>query len=142
MKTGFRLLQFKEDFDIIVQLEGRKVFLKVSNEKGRTKQPKLANDTHELRLAHETRNMILNAEMKLRASLFRTESRGAHYREDYPARNDKEWLAWVIISLDGDKMKLYKKPLPESWKPDPSVPYERRYRMRFPGELEYLRKNA
>jgi len=28
--------------------------------------------------------------MKLRASLFRTESRGAHYREDYPARNDKE----------------------------------------------------
>ncbi len=102
----------------------------------------LASDTHELRLAHETRNMILNAEMKLRASLFRTESRGAHYREDYPARNDKEWLAWVIISLDGDKMKLHKKLLPESWKPDLSIPYERRYRLRFPGELEYLRKNT
>ena len=100
----------------------------------------LANDTHELRLAHETRNMILNAEMKLRASLFRTESRATHYREDYPARNDKEWLAWVIIKQKGNKMKLYKKPLPKSWKPDPSIPYERRYRRRFPGELEYLRK--
>jgi len=102
----------------------------------------LANDTHQLRLAHETKNMILNAEMKLRASLFRTESRGAHYREDYPARNDKQWLCWVIIKQDGDNMKLYKKPLPESWKPDPSIPYERRYRQRFPGELEYLRKNG
>ena len=40
--------------------------------------PKLtASDPHELRLAHEVKSMVLNAEMKLRASLFRTESRGA-----------------------------------------------------------------
>lgn len=43
-----------------------------------------ADDAHELRMAHEVRNMILNAEMLLRSSLFRTESRGTHYREDYP----------------------------------------------------------
>ncbi len=48
----------------------------------------LAKDRHELRLAHETANMVLNAEMILRASLFRTESRGLHYREDYPRRRD------------------------------------------------------
>ncbi|MBW1862429.1 MAG: FAD-binding protein [Deltaproteobacteria bacterium] len=102
----------------------------------------LANDTHELRLAHETRNMILNAEMKLRASLFRTESRATHYREDFPARNDREWLCWVLIKQDVDKMKLYKKPLPDSWKPDQSAPYEKRYRRRFPGELEYLKKQG
>jgi len=77
----------------------------------------LANDTHELRLAHEARNMLLNAEMKLRASLFRTESRGAHYREDYPNKDDKNWLAWVIISKDGDNMKLAKRPIPDAWKP-------------------------
>jgi succinate dehydrogenase/fumarate reductase flavoprotein subunit len=42
--------------------------------------PKLmAKDSHELRLAHETKNMILSSEMMLRASLFRTESRGTHY---------------------------------------------------------------
>ena len=32
-----------------------------------------ARDPHELRLAHETRNMVLNAEMRLMASLCRTE---------------------------------------------------------------------
>ena len=42
----------------------------------------VARDAHELRLAHETANMLLNAEMKLRASLYRTESRGTHYRDD------------------------------------------------------------
>ena len=76
----------------------------------------IANDTHELRLVHETRNMLLNAEMKLRASLFRTESRGAHYREDYPKKDDKNWLAWVVISKDGDEMNLTKRPVPDEWK--------------------------
>lgn len=103
--------------------------------------PKLiANDTHDLRRAHETKNMLLNAEMKLRASLFRTESRGCHFREDYPARNDNEWLAWVKLKQD-DKgnMMLMKQEIPEEWKPDPSLPYEERYPFfRFPGEFEFL----
>ena len=54
----------------------------------------------ELRLAHETENMLLNAEMKLRASLSRTESRGTHYREDYPARDDDE-LAGLGAASNG-----------------------------------------
>ena len=57
----------------------------------------IADDEHELRQAHETANMVLNAEMKLRASLMRTESRGSHYREDHPERNDDEWTAWIKI---------------------------------------------
>jgi succinate dehydrogenase/fumarate reductase flavoprotein subunit len=77
----------------------------------------LANDTHQLRLAHETRNMLLNSEMKLRAGLMRTESRGDHYREDYPDTDDKNWLAWIIITKDGDNMKLEKRPIPDEWKP-------------------------
>ena len=77
----------------------------------------LAKDTHDLRLAIETRNMIYNAEAKLRAGLLRTESRGNHYREDYPEKDDKNWLAWVIITRDGDKMKLTKRPIPDEWKP-------------------------
>jgi succinate dehydrogenase/fumarate reductase flavoprotein subunit len=72
----------------------------------------IASDAHELRLVHETKNMILNAEMKLKASLFRTESRGNHYREDYPERNDRDWLAWVVIKKDEDgSMKLSKVPV-------------------------------
>lgn len=60
----------------------------------------IASDAHQLRLVHETRNMLLNAGMKLKASLFRTESRGNHYREDYPNTDDKNWLAWVVIEKD------------------------------------------
>ena len=80
--------------------------------------PKLmAKDTHELRLAHETKSMLLNAEMMLRASLFRTETRGTHKREDYPHQDDKNWLAWIIISREGDKMNLAKRPIPAAWRP-------------------------
>ena len=92
-----------------------------------------AGDRHELRLVHETANMVLNAEMKLRASLFRTESRGCHYREDYPRRDD-EWLAWVLIREEDGQMRLTKEPIPEEWRPDPGVPYEERYPLRYPGE--------
>jgi len=97
--------------------------------------PKLtAKDPHELRLALETKNMILNAEMRLRASLFRTESRGCHYREDYPRRDDPDWLAWVLLKEENGEMKAFKKPIPEEWWPDLSKPHEERYDWRFPGE--------
>ncbi|MEM1674052.1 MAG: FAD-binding protein [Candidatus Bathyarchaeia archaeon] len=97
--------------------------------------PKLyARDWHELWLAHEVRNMVLNAEISLRASLFRTESRGTHYREDYPRRVDPDWLAWVKFKNDYGKMKIWKEPIPQKWWPDLSKPYEERYPRRFPGE--------
>jgi len=103
----------------------------------------MARDAHELRLAHETKNMVLNAEMKLRAGLFRTESRGSHYREDYPARDDANWLAYVKLKKDNKgEMILEKVPLPKEWAPDYSIPYEKRYPLRYPGEVEYLRKNS
>ena len=75
-----------------------------------------ARDSHELRLAHETKNMVLNAEMMLRASLFRTESRGMHYREDYPRRDDSSWLAWTKLKEEGS-MKVFKELIPEEWRP-------------------------
>jgi succinate dehydrogenase/fumarate reductase flavoprotein subunit len=97
--------------------------------------PKLtAKDSHELRLAHETKNLILNSEMMLRSSIFRTESRGSHYREDYPRRDDPNWLAWVNLKEEEGRMKLWKEPIPEDWWPDLSKPYEERYPNRFLGE--------
>ncbi len=97
--------------------------------------PKLfARDDHELRLAHETKNMVASAEMKLRSSLFRTESRGTHYREDYPGRNDAEWLAWVRLREEDGRMMVFKEPIPAEWRPDAAKPYEQRYPMRLPNE--------
>ena len=75
-------------------------------------QPMLkAADLHELRLAHETANMILNAEMKLKASLMRKESRCSHFRLDYPEPDTKNWNAWINIYQGSDgSMHLEKQP--------------------------------
>jgi len=74
-----------------------------------------AADMHELRLAFETANMITSAEMKLRASLMRKESRCSHYRLDYPDLDTKNWNAWINIYKGRDgSMKLEKQPF-GSW---------------------------
>jgi succinate dehydrogenase/fumarate reductase flavoprotein subunit len=97
--------------------------------------PKLAaKDVHELRLVHETKNRILSLEMMLRSSLFRTESRALHYREDYPKRDDPTWLALVKVRKKENGMELVKEPLPKKSWPDLSKPYRTRYPMRFAGE--------
>ena len=98
--------------------------------------PKLfARDDHELRLAHETASMVANAEMKLRASLFRPESRGTRFREDHPHRDDG-WLAWVRLMDEAGAMTPFTEPVPQDWRPDPALSYEERYPMRLPGEAE------
>lgn len=93
-----------------------------------------ARNGHDLRLAHEVANMLLNAEMKLRAGLFRTESRGTHFREDFPARDDAQWLAWVKIREEGGRMTLARHAVPDAWHPDSAVAYRDRYPTVFPGE--------
>jgi succinate dehydrogenase/fumarate reductase flavoprotein subunit len=100
----------------------------------------LASNTHDLRVAHDVKNMILNCEMKLRAGLFRTESRGTHYREDYPFRDDKNWLCWVTMKNNGGTMELNKRDVPKAWQPDMSESYETRYPdFRFPGEEDLIK---
>ena len=36
----------------------------------------------------------------------RTESRGAQYRTDYPAQDDKQWLKYIEISCKDGSMNL------------------------------------
>ena len=98
----------------------------------------IARDGHELRNAHEVKNMLLNAEMKLRSGLYREESRGTHFREDFPARNDKDWHCWVTVQKDSENMALGKYMLPEAWKPDSGKSYRENYPREFPGENEFL----
>ncbi len=103
----------------------------------------IARDGHELRLAHETANMLLNAEMKLRAGLYRTESRGTHFREDFPARDDENWLVWIMLKKgENGEMTLSKVPVPPEWGPDPSESYREQYPRAYPGEDAYLARKA
>lgn len=60
-----------------------------------------------LKGALETLNMIDVSELIIRASLIRTESRGAHYRDDYIEQDDKNWLKNIIFYKEKDEYKNY-----------------------------------
>jgi succinate dehydrogenase/fumarate reductase flavoprotein subunit len=55
-------------------------------------------------------NMTLVAEMIARSALMREESRGAHYRSDYPAP-DPAWLRNIVIAPDQGRMRFSVRPV-------------------------------
>lgn len=94
---------------------------------------------HDLRLCLEAKHKCLSAEMKLRANLFRTESRGMHYRADFPFHDDANWLCHVGVYKDADgQVACEKIEYPDEWKGDLSEDYTERYLTLFPGEADAL----
>jgi succinate dehydrogenase/fumarate reductase flavoprotein subunit len=71
-----------------------------------------APHTHELVRLKETEAMLLAAQFMLRASLLRTESRLSHFREDFPHRDDADWMVWIDISPGSEQPVLDKTPIP------------------------------
>jgi fumarate reductase (CoM/CoB) subunit A len=56
-------------------------------------------------------NMFRVSEMVCRTALLRTESRGSHYRSDFPEENNTEWLKRILISKTDEGMKLSTAPV-------------------------------
>jgi succinate dehydrogenase / fumarate reductase flavoprotein subunit len=48
----------------------------------------------------ELDNMLAQASVSIRSAIGRTESRGAHAREDFPRRDDENWLKHTLSWLD------------------------------------------
>lgn len=59
----------------------------------------------------ELRNMLDLAEATTLSALNRTESRGGHARDDYPQRDDVNWLKHTFIWQDGDNYRFGYKPV-------------------------------
>jgi len=71
-----------------------------------------APHTHELVRLKETEAMLLAARFILGASTFRTESRLSHFRDDFPQRDDDNWLEWVDVSAAGEDVRFERTPIP------------------------------
>ncbi len=83
---------------------------------------KTTNYNTEVFNALETRNMIDCSIVMATAALNRTETRGAHFRDDYPTRDDDNWMKHSIAYLNGDAVEIkYKPVIVTKWKPEPRV---------------------
>jgi succinate dehydrogenase / fumarate reductase flavoprotein subunit len=51
----------------------------------------------------EYENLIVQAVTTMDSALNRTESRGAHAREDYPERDDRNWMKHTLAFIDLDR---------------------------------------
>jgi succinate dehydrogenase / fumarate reductase flavoprotein subunit len=59
----------------------------------------------------ELGNMLDLAEVTTLSALNRTESRGGHARDDYPQRDDENWLKHTFIRREGDNYQIEYKPV-------------------------------
>jgi succinate dehydrogenase / fumarate reductase flavoprotein subunit len=71
----------------------------------------------------ELGNLLTVAKAAVLGALDRTESRGCHLREDYPARDDVNFLKHTLVSLQGSEYELSYRPVVVT----EHQPAERRY---------------
>ena len=64
---------------------------------------KSATANQEAVFIRELRDRILLAKVICQGALVRNESRGAHYKPEFPERNDEEWLKTTIAAFDGER---------------------------------------
>lgn len=76
----------------------RDTLIRAAEELGR--QLPLFQSVLSKREEYEFANMLTASLLVVQGALGREESRGAHYREDYPERNDSEWRKHIVFIRD------------------------------------------
>jgi succinate dehydrogenase / fumarate reductase flavoprotein subunit len=62
--------------------------------------------------ALELENLIAQAKVSIYSAVNRKESRGAHAREDFPDRDDANWMVHSVAALGDDgKVKITTRPV-------------------------------
>ena len=62
----------------------------------------------------ELENMLLISEVVCRAALLRTESRGSHYRTDFPEEDKAHWLKNIVVEKGETGLRLETVPISKS----------------------------
>lgn len=65
--------------------------------------------------ALDVEDMLDVCEMTAHASLLREESRGPHFREDFPFTDNDNWLKWIVVSRRGGRVDVRFEPVPQKY---------------------------
>lgn len=104
---GIQEALFSKDVHIIMKEERLKKALAAVESIREEEVPYLwTSDIHGLRLANEARDITTCAEMYLRSNIARKESRGTTIREDFPLRDNINWLKWIVLKKEAGQMKV------------------------------------
>lgn len=71
---------------------------------------RISSDTkymnREILEAIENKNILITSKSIILAAIERKESRGAHFREDYPNTDNKKYLFNILVNKNGEKLSL------------------------------------
>ncbi|MDR7078972.1 succinate dehydrogenase/fumarate reductase flavoprotein subunit [Neobacillus niacini] len=95
----FRGNVIRDEKNLLIALE------KIEEMKSAFSMEYFVNQVAERKSAFKARNFLILSSLLLKAMLERKESRGAHYREDYPAENEF-YNKRLLILLNNGEMKL------------------------------------
>jgi succinate dehydrogenase/fumarate reductase flavoprotein subunit len=96
VKNEQGMLKAKQILNHIRRIELPKIYVKAKTSRG----------NFEMAEALETNNMLITSELLTASSLFRKESRNRFIRDDYPKRDDENWLKHIIIKKEEGKIKI------------------------------------
>src|SRR6266487_3474672 len=97
---------------------GLKRILELKNEfyskENITKEFKIDDDNGEnVVLTWQAKSWLITCEAIIRSALMRQESRGAHYRSDFPNLDDEKWKINIYCRKEGGEMVLFKQNVKE-----------------------------